>query len=208
MTKRRNPFETSEPAQGVTTSPTLPSVYDSLRVASPRKRNRQWEKEHQSRKVVYRGVDPKLSLRVKTMSDDLLVPAGEVARAVIEYALRAYEQGDLDLYSRPNPDRMRMTLFPTSDSARSVDKPARLAGTTKLKQPESLWRVITTWRGFPPELKKELAVLASDDGLNVPIGELITALLRFGLKAYDNGLLTLEPVQKSTSFTLALGGMK
>ncbi|MBK8821865.1 MAG: hypothetical protein IPN58_04425 [Anaerolineales bacterium] len=30
----------------------------------------------------------------------------------------------------------------------------------------------------------------------MPIGEVITALLRFGLKAYDNGLLNLEPVQK------------
>jgi hypothetical protein len=208
MTKRRNPFETAEPANGVTKPPPLPSLYDSLRVASPRKRNRQWEKEHQSHKVVYRGVDPKLSLKVKTIADDLLVPAGEVARAVVEYALRAYEQGDLDLYSRPNPYRMRMTLFPISDSMRSVAKPARATRTAKRKQPESLWRVITTWRGFPPELKKELAALSSEDGLNVPIGELITALLRFGLKAYDSGLLNLEPVQKSTTFTLALDGKK
>ena len=205
MTKRRNPFETSEPAQGVITPPTLPSVYDSLRVAAPRKRNRQWEKEHQSHKVVYRGVDPKLSLKVKTIADDLVVPAGEVARAVIEFALHAYEQGDLDLHPRLNPYRLRMTLFPSPDSVRAFDRPAR---PSKRKQPEALWRVITTWRGFPPELKKELAALSSEDGLNVPIGELITALLRFGLKAYDNGLLNLEPVQKSTTYTLALDGKK
>jgi hypothetical protein len=37
---------------------------------------------------------------------------------------------------------------------------------------------------------------------------LITALLRFGLKAYDNGLLNLEPVQKAGTFTLALDGTK
>ncbi len=202
MTKRRNPFETSE-STPVAAPP--PSIYDSLRVASPRERNRHWEKEHQSHKVVYRGVDPKLSLKVKTIAGDLLVPSGEVARAVIEYALRGYEQGDLDLHPRPNPLRMRMTLFPSSDSARSYDRPAKLS---KRKQPESLWRVITTWRGFPPELKKELAALASEDGLNVPIGELITALLRFGLKAYDNGLLNLEPVQKAGTFTLALDGTK
>ncbi len=205
MTKRRNPFQVSEPDQ-VTVTP--PSIYDSLRVASPRKRNRQWEKEHQSHKVVYRGVDPKLSLKVKSIADDLCVPAGEVARAVIEYALRGYEQGDVDLHPRPNPLRMRMTLFPSSDSARSYERPMKSAITTKRKQPESLWRVITTWRGFPPELKKELAALASEDGLNVPIGELITALLRFGLKAYDSGLLNLEPVQKAGTFTLALDGKK
>ena len=202
MSKRRNPFETSEPAPTVLSTP---SIYDSLRVASPRKRNRQWEKQHQNQKVVYRGVNPKLALQVKTIAGDLLVPSGEVARAVIEFALRAYEQGDLDLHPRLNPYRMRMTLFPTSDSARSYDRPAR---PSKRKQPESLWRVITTWRGFPHELKKELATLASDDGLNVPIGELITALLRYGLKAYDSGLLNLEPVQKAGTFTLAQDGTK
>ena len=202
MTKRRNPFETSEQTPVVVTPP---SIYDSLRVASPRKRNRQWEKQHQSRKAVYRGVDPKLSLKLKSIAGDLIVPEGEVARAVIEYALRSYEQGDLDLHPRPNPLRMRMTLFPSSDSARSYDRPAR---SSKRKQPESLWRVITTWRSFPHVLKKELADLASEDGLNVPIGELITALLSFGLKAYDNGLLTLEAVQKAGSFTLFLDGTK
>ncbi len=126
MTKRRNPFETSEPAS-VAVHP--PSIYDSLRVAAPRKRNRQWEKEHQSHKVVYRGVDPKLALKVKSIAGDLLVPSGEVARAVIEYALRGYEQGDLDLHPRPNPYRMRMTLFPSSDSARSYDRTRKIIET-------------------------------------------------------------------------------
>lgn len=68
--------------------------------------------------------------------------------------------------------------------------------------------MITTWRGFPPELKKELAELASDDGLNVPIGELITALLRFGLQAYEDGVLNLTPVQKTATYTLETGGKK
>ena len=98
-----------------------------------------------------------------------------------------------------------MTLFPVADSERSG---ARISKSTTRKPSDALWKVITTWRCFPPELKSELATLASDDGLNVPIGELITALLRFGLKAYDNGLLTLDPVQKSTSFTLAQTGRK
>ncbi|MBI5841699.1 MAG: hypothetical protein HZB19_16530 [Chloroflexi bacterium] len=124
---------------------------------------------------------------------------------MIEYALRGYEQGDVDLHPRPNPCRMRMTLFPVSDSTRLYDRPVKPA---KRKQTQVLWRVITTWRGFPPELKRELAALASDDGLNVPVGELITALLSFGLKAYDNGLLTLEPVQKRTTFTLAQEDIK
>lgn len=199
MNKRRSPFETSNQSLPVVAAP--PDLYDSLRVAEPGKRNRHWEKQHQSHKAVYRGVDPKLSLRVKSIAGDLLVPEGEVARAIIEHALRCYERGEFDLNPRPNPYRLRMTLFPTHDS---VPMPRRAKGSKH--KPEVLWRVIITWRGFPPELKREVADLSSDDGLNVPVGELITALLRFGLKDYERGLLTLEPVQKRTTFTLTPEG--
>jgi len=199
MTGRRDPFDKTDTP--IPVQP--PSLYDSLRVAAPRKRKRQWEKQQQSRKVVYRGIDPKLALKVKMIADDLQVPTGEVACAVLEYALRSYERGDFDLHPRPNPERMRMTLFPQSASSHSKDK---LRRSSRQKKPEALWRVITTWRGFSPELKQELAALASDDGLHVPIGELITALLRFGLKAYETGLLVLEPEPKSTTFTLAHKG--
>jgi len=201
MSKRRSPFETSNETLPVVAAP--PDLYESLRVAEPRKRNRHWEKQHQSYKAVYRGVDPKLSLQVKSIAGDLCVPEGEVARAIIEHALRCYERGELDLNPHPNPYRMRMTLFPTHDSP---PLPTRSRGSKQ--KPEVLWRVITTWRGFPPELKRELSALASDDGLHVPVGELITALLRFGLKEYQNKRLTLTPVQKRTSFTLSLGGAK
>jgi hypothetical protein len=199
---RRNPFETSESVAVVIPPPT---IYDSLRVASPRKRNRQWEKKHQSHKAVYRGVDPKLALKVKTIAGDLVVPEGEVARAVIEFALRAYQEGELDLIPRLDPNRMRRTLFPTSTPTRLYEEPVK---SRKRKPPEAIWRVITTWRGFPPELKRELATLASEDVLHVPVGELITALLRFGLKAYQYGLLNLEPVQKAAAFTLQIGDKK
>ena len=141
MTGRRDPFDKTE-----TPTPVQPpSLYDSLRVAAPRKRKRQWEKQQQSRKVVYRGIDPKLALKVKAIADDLLVPSGEVACAVLDYALRSYERGDFDLHPRPNPERMRMTLFPRSDSSHSINRPQR---TSKQKQPEALWKVITTWRGY------------------------------------------------------------
>ena len=196
MTGRRNPFQVPEPA-------TAPTIYDALRVASPHTRNRQWEKEHQVQKVVYRGVEPKLALQVKTIAHNLCVPEGEVARALIEHALHAYADGDLDLNPRPNPLRMRMTLFPTSQEPRGNQitiKPR------KRKALDASWRVITTWRGFPLELKQEIAALASKDGLDVPVGELVSVLLRCGLKAYDRGELKLEPVQKSARFTLVQGG--
>ena len=200
MKKRRSPFEPSNQTLPVVSPPNL---YEALRVAEPRKRNRHWEKQHQSHKAVYRGVDPKLSLRVKSIAGDICVPEGEVARAIIEHALRCYERGEFDLNPRPNPYRMRMTLFPTH-----APTPAASHAKGSKQKPEVLWRVITTWRGFPPELKHELSALASDDGLNVPVGELITALLRFGLKEYQHKRLTLTPVQKRTAFTLSLDGTK
>jgi hypothetical protein len=201
MTKRRSPFGPSNESMPVMVAP--PDLYESLRVAEPRKRDRHWEKQHQSHKAVYRGVDPRLSLQVKSIAGDLCVPEGEVARAVIEHALRCYERGEFDLNPRPNPYRLRMTLFPNNDPM-----PVSTRSKQTKQKPEVLWRVITTWRSFPPELKCELSALASDDGLNVPVGELITALLRFGLKEYQHKRLTLTPVQKRTSFTLSPEGAK
>jgi len=165
-------------------------------VSVPRKRDRRWERRHQSHKAVYRGVDPKCSLRVKTIAGDLGAPTGQIARAVIEFSLRAHEQDDLDLRPRINPDSHRMTLFPPSNSGHPYRQHVKIS-TRKGHQPA--WQVITTWRGFPPELKTRLAALACGDELNVPLGELITALLRYGLKAFDHGLLNLEPASNDVT---------
>jgi hypothetical protein len=164
--------------------------------AIPYRRSRRWEKEHLGHKVIYRGVDPTLALRVRSIAGELCVPTGEVARAFLEYALRSTERGDLDLLPRPDPQRMRNTLFPQKKSSRPRSKGQR-------HKPAALWRVVTTWRNFSPDLKRELAALASAEGLNIPIGELITVLLKFGLQAYAHRLLALEPVFKGgESFTL------
>ena len=200
MGTRRNPFEASELAATIATPP---DIYDALRVASPRKRNRRWEKQHQSRKAVYRRVDPKLALKVKTIASKLFVPEGEVARCILEYALRAYEEGELDLLPRPNPLRLRRTLYPSSSISREYSMKSKSRSST---QTEASWRVITTWRNFSPELKKTISNLASEEGLNVPVGELVSALLRYGLKMHDAGLLKLEPVEKATVLTLLHGG--
>ena len=198
MSHRRNPFAASNAA-----AIQPPSIYDTLRVASPRKRNRRWEKEHQSQKAVYRGVDPKLALQVKTLASDLFVPEGEVARCILEYAMRAYEEGDLDLLPRPNPFRMRMTLYPSIHVSRGYPMKSK----SQARKPQGAsWRVITTWRSFSPELKRTLSALASEEGLNVPVGELVSALLRYGLWAHEAGLLKLEPVEKATVLTLLEGG--
>lgn len=196
MSTKRDPFPTRSAS---------PAINDSLRVAEARPRNRQWERAHQDQKATYRGVDPKLAMKVKNIAGELRVPEGEAARAVIEYALRAYERGALDLYPRLDPTRMRMTLFPSSDMARFADHSRKSA---RYKHARGGWRVVTTWRGFPPELKGELSALASDAGLNVPIGELITALLRYGLRAYESGLLKFEAIPAAENFTLVWKGQK
>lgn len=197
MSKRRNPFDNSNAA---TDHP--PSLYDALRVASPRKRSRQWEKEHLDCKAVYRGVDPKLALQIKTLAAELLVPEGEVARSILEYAMRAYEEGDLDLRPHPNPYRMRMTLHPSSQISRGYSMKSK---SRVRKSSESSWRAITSWRNFSPELKRTISALASEEGLNVPAGELVSALLRYGLRAHEAGVLKLEPVEKATVLTLLRG---
>lgn len=149
-----------------------------------RQRSRQWDKEHQCQKVTYRGVDPKIVHQVKTTAKKLGVPAGEVAQALLQYAIQSYEGGELELNPHLALNGIRNTLNPSSPW-----KPYN-------KKIKSHWRAISTWRNFSPELKQTLAHLASTEGLNVPLGELITALLKFGLKAYETQLLVLSPVVK------------
>lgn len=158
------------------------------------RRNRRWDKDHQSYKAIYRGVDPKLAFQVKTLARKLRVPAGEVARAVLKYALQRYEQGELELSPRLALDGVRNTLSFTDPFGYQK---------TQNKKTKSRWRVITTWRNFSPALKQALADMASHESLNVPLGELITVLLGFGLQAYESQLLVLQPIATDAGgFTL------
>jgi hypothetical protein len=189
MNNRRDPFRQPD---GETDFPAPPDIYDSLRVAERRKRNRRWEKDHNSRKAVYRGVDPKLALRVKELAAKFDIREGKVATCLLAYALRAYDEGDLELAPYPSPNRMRMTLFPVHEPFQRANLSYTPRRAKRKKTSGASWRVITTWRDFPPELKSEISDLASDAGLNVPAGELVTALLRFSLNAYDHGILIFK----------------
>lgn len=168
---------------------------------SPRRRSRRWERQHQEEKVAYRGLDLKLVQKIQRLAAHLLVPQGEVARSLLEYSLQRYEEGFLNLVPRPNPMRIRMTLYPASSVSRK-DLMKRKSKTSH--QPEPSWRIITTWRNFSPELKRTIAALASEDALNVPVGELVNALLRYGWQAHQVGLLKLEPAEKTTALTLSV----
>lgn len=198
MSKRQNPFgDVPEIKEEL---PAPPDIYGSLRVAEKRQRNRDWERRHLGQKVVYRGVDPKLALRVREISEEINVRSGEVARFLLEYALSEYEAGHLILTPRPNPARMRMTLFPKETASRTMKASGSKKRTKKKEQPA--WKVITTWRGFSPELKERISDLASYVELDVPVGELVSAFLRFSLDAHDQGYLKLEPVGEVRGNTL------
>ena len=165
---------------------------------SGRGRSREWERRHQGEKVAYRGVNPEFVQDVQRLAQDLFVPQGEVARSILEYSLRRYEEGFLDLVPRPDPRRMRMTLHPPVYE----DRKKTMQRKSKPSQPKTSWRQITTWRNFSPELKRTISALASEKALNVPVGELVNALLRYGLQAHKAGLLQLEPIEKATVLTL------
>ena len=201
MSKRRNPFE--DKASVASPLPKPPDIYESLRVAEPRRRNRDWEKRHQNQKVVYRGVDPKLVSRVKSIAKEFSLREGEVARFFLEYGLRAYGTGELDLTPYPNPERLCMTLFPSRNRIDQQNKksPSKRKIRKKKTSPP-FWKVITTWRNFPPEVRNEISDLASEAGLGVPVGELVTALLHFSFNAYDRDLLKLEPVAEVSKHKL------
>ena len=201
MSKRRNPFEDKASVESPLPKP--PDIYESLRVAEPRRRNRDWEKRHQNQKVVYRGIDPKLVLRIKKIAKEINVREGEVARFFLEYGLRAYGTGDLDLTPSPNPERLRMTLFPSRNQTDQQNRksPSKRRNRRKKTNPP-FWKVVTTWRNFAPEVKNEISDLASEAGLGVPVGELVTALLHFSFNAYDRDLFKLEPVAEVSKHKL------
>lgn len=176
-----------------------PARMEPLRDGSSllRRRSRTWERKHLDEKVAYRGVDPGYVQEVQRLASDLHVPQGEVAHSILGYALHRFEEGFLDLIPRPNPNRMRMTLRPPKPTPRK--NPMKQKSTD---QPQASWRNITTWRNFSPELKRTISALASEDALNVPVGELVNALLRYGLQAHKAGLLKLKPVERATVLTL------
>jgi hypothetical protein len=199
--QRGNAFEKDSPKMPVGS----PDLNKYLHDAAPRQRSRRWEKANLSQKATYRGIDPNLALRVKQIAAELNRRDGDVARTLLEYAMRAYAEGDLDLNPHKHPDRMRNTLFPFSEKVDERRKHGEIPPRKK-KLEKTCWRVVTTWRGLPAALKQEIATLGSEDGLNIPSGELVTALLGYSLKAYAYGLLKVEPVEEAAGYNTLVEG--
>lgn len=80
---------------------------------STAKRDRGWEKKQRKCGDVatYRGIPKHLQDEIRRISDKRNVPVGEVARALLEYALVAYAKGDLTLDPQFGPGKL--TLYPS-----------------------------------------------------------------------------------------------
>ncbi len=52
--------------------------------------------------------------------------------------------------------------------------------------------IVVTYRGVPPDVQRQLRRIA--DELGVPVGEVARRFLEFGIEAYRDGTLSLQPV--------------
>jgi hypothetical protein len=167
----------------------------------PAKRNRGWEKAHRS----YRYVNVPLEVReeVLALAEHLHVPADDVAHAFFEYGFECVDEGNLLLTVQPNPLGRKMTLFPQKQigaweeaEGPQRDIPARRKKKVERKQksvPAVSYRI-------PQGVHMDLCSLAAE--LAVPVGEVVTHLLRHGLKFYRAGRLKLTPHPVIVKMTL------
>ena len=167
----------------------------------PAKRNRQWEKAHRS----YRYVNVPLVIReeVLALAEHLHVPAADVAHAFFEYGFECVDEGKLSLTAQPNPLGRKMTLFPQKQigaweetEGPQNDFPARKKRKVERKQKS----VSAISYRIPPSVHTDLCSLAEE--LAVPVGDVVTILLRHGLKAYRAGRLKLTPHPVTVKMTL------
>lgn len=104
MGKRRNPFEKLQ-GEGEEPAAYIPPA------ASRAKRNREWEERTNPTVVSYRGIPASVQIQVRTLAQELGVPVGEMARALLEHGLAAYQAGQLPL--EPRARSGKFTLFPS-----------------------------------------------------------------------------------------------
>lgn len=167
----------------------------------PAKRNRKWEKEH--RPYRYVNVSVELREQVLALAEHLEVTVDEVARAFIEYGIECVNEEKLHLRAQPNPHGRKMTLFPKErvkgwHEANDVPKeiPAR-----KKKQMSKVKKVYpaVSYR-LSEKVHEDICGLARK--LDVPLGDVVSFLLQYGLDAYCSGKLNLKPQPLTVKMTL------
>ena len=96
MSKRHHPIDPSHATSEAT------RLYTSLGLLPRPPRSRRWERQHQDRKVSYRGVDPKLTARVKSLASQRGLPEGRVAGRLIDQIQVALFIGSQGLVDHPS----------------------------------------------------------------------------------------------------------
>ncbi len=169
----------------------------------PAKRNRKWEKEH--RPYRYVNVPTELREQVLALAEHLGVTADEVARAIVEYGVECVDEEKLHLRAQPNPHGRKITLFPKERAKgwQEMNETPREIPARKKKRSRQEKRIYpaVSYR-LPEKVHDDICGLAMD--LVVPLGDVVTFLLQYGLDAYRNGKLSLKPQPLTVKMTLQM----
>lgn len=222
-----SPVVPSEPVKKPEAEPPLimaaKQPLDLIPVAVRRtKRNRDWDRSHQSEKATYRGIPRRLQETVSELAASLNVPRDELVRAFLEYSLSDLASNRLVLVAHPKAQRM--TLFPTREAPNSSSgkrEPSSAASwldqafpssgraqpSARKKKPrkdqgkKDRWESRATYR-LPVRLREQIKAAANEH--DVPVGELVLFFLDHGLRAYQTGDLRLSPAPRASGKTLFL----
>lgn len=167
----------------------------------PAKRNRKWEREH--RPYRYVNVSVELREQMSALAEHLGVTVDEVARAFVEYGVECVDEEKLKLRAQPNPHGRKMTLFPKEQAKgwHEANGTPREIPPRKKKRTKQAKRVYpaVSYR-MPKKVHEDICRLAMD--LGVPLGDVVSFLLQYGLNAYRSGKLNLEPQPLTVKMTL------
>jgi len=158
----------------------------------PAKRNRKWEKEH--RPYRYVNVSVELREQVLALAEHLEVTVDEVARAFIEYGIECVDEEKLHLRAQPNPHGRKMTLYPKERAkgwheTNNVPKEIPARKKKHMSQAKKVYPAVS-YR-LPKKAHDDICRLAMD--LDVPLGDVVSFLLQYGLDAYRSGKLSFKP---------------
>ncbi len=206
--QRRSAFESWTDQAGGTPSQATPPTPIDLMGVEPKKRNRGWEKEHRTHS--YRGVPPEVHKQVTALASQLDVNIDEVVQVFVRYSLSCLNRNILTL--SPRPKAQRMTLFPLPNGwgdqvgwseagGWNPGKLQEIPGKKKVSQKApSLWEMRAHYR-LPADVHEAIRQIALKHTL--PVGEIMTLFLKYGLEAYKAGHLVLTPHPKVVRMTLS-----
>ena len=187
----RKPGFLNLPTNNLASTPTAKNLEDLMTVKKTR--SRVWDRENPNH--AFRGINPELADKVKSIAQELEVTQSDVARAFIEDGLKQYWNG----YFRFNPtlENGRRTLFPNDLSKKLNENRA-----TRLKGKGGPY-----WKKFNPQIcfyKKGAFLMSAPKYINpkqnfasVTGKNYVTVTLRCATVTLPDTLTVTSVVQKS-----------